>query len=137
MGYPDFPIPDQNKSYIPQRDMLTFLELYAQKFNVYEHIKFQSYVIRVRPYGDDDQWEIIVRDLPTNAYNTYIFDAVIVCNGHYHTPAMPKYIGKDVYKGQQIHSHDFRCSQPFKGKTTASQSAIKTTSNSNTNRNSS
>lgn len=128
MGYPDFPIPDQNKSYIPQRDMLTFLELYAQKFNVYEHIKFQSYVIRVRPYGDDDQWEIIVRDLPTNAYNTYIFDAVIVCNGHYHTPAMPKYAGKDVYKGQQIHSHDFRSAQPFKGKTTdgQTQSAIKT-----------
>lgn len=127
MGYPDFPIPDQKKSYIPQRDMLTFLELYAQKFNVYQHIKFQSYVIRVRPYGDENQWEIIVRDLPTNTYNTYIFDAIIVCNGHYHTPCLPKYAGKDVYKGHQIHSHDFRSSQPFKGKTTttSSQSVIK------------
>ncbi|XP_055312743.1 uncharacterized protein LOC129574582 [Sitodiplosis mosellana] len=115
MGYPDFPIPDQKKSYIPQKDMLTFLELYAQQFDVYKTIKFQSYVIRVRPYGDEDQWEIIVRDLPTETYTTYIFDAIIVCNGHYHTPAMPKYPGKDVYKGQQIHSHDFRCSQPFKG----------------------
>lgn len=117
MGYPDFPIPDQKKSYIPQRDMLTFLELYAQKFNVYEHIKFQQYVIRVRPYGDDDQWEIIVRDLPTNTYHTYIFDAVIVCNGHYATPAIPKYPGKDVYTGQQIHSHNYRCANPFTGKT--------------------
>lgn len=117
MGYPDFPIPDQSKSYIPQKDMLTFLELYAQKFNVYPHIKFEHFVIRVRPYNDEDQWEIIVRDLPNNTYNTYIFDAIIVCNGHYHTPAMPKYPGKELYKGQQIHSHNYRSADPFTGKT--------------------
>lgn len=116
MGYPDFPIPDQQRSYIPQKDMLTFLELYAQQFNVYDHVKFESYVIRVRPYGDEDQWEIIVRDLPTNTYHTYIFDAVIVCNGHYHTPVIPKYRGRDLYKGQQIHSHNYRCAKPFAGK---------------------
>lgn len=117
MGYPDFPIPDQNKSYIPQRDMLTFLELYAQRFNVYENIKFEQYVMRVRPYGDEDQWEIVVRDLPSNAYNTYIFDAIIVCNGHYHTPVLPKYPGKQLFQGQQIHSHDYRSADPFEGNT--------------------
>lgn len=95
--------------------MLTFLELYAQKFNVYENVKFQHYVIRVRPHGEN-QWEIIVRDLPTDKYYTYIFDGVVICNGHYHTPAFPDYQGKDLFKGQQIHSHDFRCADPFKGK---------------------
>lgn len=114
MGYPDFPIPDQNKSYIPQKDMLTFLELYAQKFNVYQHIKFQHYVVRVRP-KDESQWEIIVRDLPNNTYNTYIFDGIFVCNGHYNTPAYPEYPGCKTYKGQQIHSHNYRCANPFKG----------------------
>lgn len=96
--------------------MLSFLELYAQKFNVYEHIKFEQYVIRVRPYGDEDQWEVIVRDLPKNTYETYIFDAIIVCNGHYHTPVEPKYCGRELYKGQQIHSHNYRSADPFKGK---------------------
>lgn len=122
MGYPDFPIPDQKKSYIPQKDMLSFLELYAQKFNVYEHIKFEHYVIRVRPYGDEDQWEVIVRDLPKNTYETYIFDAIIVCNGHYHTPVVPKYRGRELYKGQQIHSHNYRCSDTFAGKKSNSKS---------------
>lgn len=114
MGYPDFPIPDQKKSYIPQKDMLTFLELYAQRFNVYERIKFQHYVIRVRP-RDDKKWEIIVRDLPRDAYETYFFDAVIVCNGHYNAPAIPDYPGQQLYKGQQIHSHNYRCADPFEG----------------------
>lgn len=114
MGYPDFPIPEQSRSYIPQQDMLAFLELYAKTFNLYEHIKFQHYVLRVRPYGDT-QWEIIVRDLPNNKYDTYIFDSIIICNGRYHTPSIPPYPGRDVYKGKQIHSHDFRTSEPYKG----------------------
>lgn len=115
-SFSDFPIPKQNKSYIPQKDMLSFLELYAQNFNVYEHIKFEHYVIRVRPYGDEDQWEVIVRDLPKNTYETYIFDAIIVCTGHYHTPLMPKCRGRELYKGQQIHSHDYRSANAFTGK---------------------
>lgn len=114
MGYPDFPIPDQQKSYIPQRDMLSFLELYAKKFDVYKHIKFEHYVIRVRPL-DDKKWEVIVRDLPNNTYHTSEYDSVIVCNGHYSTPLIPDYPGRNLYKGNQIHSHNYRCPNPFKG----------------------
>lgn len=58
MGYPDFPIPAQDKSYIPARDMLAFLQLYAQKFGVDKKIKYQHYVIRVRPVGESSQWEV-------------------------------------------------------------------------------
>lgn len=116
MGYPDFPIPEQSRSYIPQKDMHAFLELYAKTFNLYDHIKFKHHVVRVRPYGDT-RWEIIVRDLPNNKYDTYTFDAIIICNGRYHTPSIPPYSGRDIYKGKQIHSHDFRTSEPFKGKT--------------------
>ena len=57
MGFPDFAIPKQEKSYIPAEDMLSFLELYSIEFNVKENIKFQHYVIRVRSKGDS-QWEV-------------------------------------------------------------------------------
>lgn len=57
MGYPDFPIPTQEKSYIPAEDMLAFLDLYSVQFHVKENIKFQHYVIRVRPKGET-QWEV-------------------------------------------------------------------------------
>lgn len=57
MGYPDFPIPEQKKSYIPAEDMLAFLNLYAETFKVKERIKFEHYVIRVRP-AKDDKWEV-------------------------------------------------------------------------------
>lgn len=57
MGFPDFPIPTQEKSYISAEDMLKFLHLYADEFRVKEQIKFQHYVIRVRPKGET-QWEV-------------------------------------------------------------------------------
>lgn len=114
MGYPDFPIPSQENSYIPSEDMLSFLQLYAKHFGIEKKIKFEHHVVRVRPHGES-QWEVIVRDLPNDKLETYIFDAILVCNGHYHTPAYPEYPGRKLFRGKQIHSHDFRCADPFKG----------------------
>lgn len=57
MGYPDFPIPAQDSSYISAADMLEFLNLYAKHFNLHEHIRFQHHVIRVRPF-EESKWEV-------------------------------------------------------------------------------
>lgn len=114
MGYPDFPIPDQEKSFISQADMLSFLEQYARHFDVVKHIRFQQHVIRIRPVADR-KWELIVRDLPHEKYETLEFDAVMVCNGHYHTPSLPSFEGGDNFAGKQVHSHDYRHPEPFKG----------------------
>jgi dimethylaniline monooxygenase (N-oxide forming) len=116
MGYPDFPIPDQEKSYIPAEDMLNFLKTYANHFGVTPTIKFEHYVVRIRPKGELNQrWEIIVKNLPKDKMETHMFDAVMICNGHYHTPAFPDYKGQDIYNGQLLHSHDYRCPDSFKG----------------------
>lgn len=111
MGAPDFPIPPQEKSYISAEDFLNFLNLYADNFNIRDRIKFEHQVLRVS--SAKNSWEVIVKDLKKNKYETLNFDAVLVCNGHYHTPFIPKYQGSDIFKGQQIHSHDYRCPEPF------------------------
>lgn len=112
MGAPDFPIPPQEKSYISSEDFLNFLNLYADNFKLRDFIKFEHYVIRVCTLNDDS-WEVTVKDLKNEKYHTYHFDAVLVCNGHYHTPFIPKFEGSDIFKGKQIHSHDYRCPDPF------------------------
>lgn len=117
MGYPDFPIPGQERSYIPAQDVLSFLELYACKFGVLDQIKFSHHVIRVRPGFDGNQWEVIVKDLPNNRLETLFFDAVMVCNGHYNTPSYPAIMGREMFRGRQFHSRDFRCADSFIGET--------------------
>lgn len=112
MGYPDFPIPTQEKSYISSEDMLKFLNLYADEFKVRDRIKFEHHVVRVRPLLDD-KWELIVRELNTDKYLTLTFDLVFICNGHYHTPIMPNYEGSKLFVGKQLHSHDYRSAHKF------------------------
>lgn len=58
MGFPDLPIPDTRpESYIPAKDILDYLNNYANEFSLKEHIKFQHYVVRVRPF-EDTKWEV-------------------------------------------------------------------------------
>lgn len=39
MGFPDFPMPKGDVSYLPQKDVLQFLHDYAKKFDLVKHIK--------------------------------------------------------------------------------------------------
>lgn len=57
MGFPDIPMPDQEESYIPSEDVVAFLNSYAAKFHINDHIKFEHNVIRIKPKGDW-AWEV-------------------------------------------------------------------------------
>lgn len=113
MGYPDFPFPEQEKSFIAAKDVLDFLKLYADTFNLRNYIKSEHLVIRVRPLLDDG-WEVIVKNLPKNYYETFYFDLILVCNGHYSTPFIPRLTNMEIFKGTQVHSHDYKMPEPFK-----------------------
>lgn len=47
MGFPDFPVPESDKSYLPAKDMLAFLKLYADKHGVTEKIKVSHSVYNI------------------------------------------------------------------------------------------
>lgn len=140
MGFPDFPMPSTlRKSYIESGAVLSYLQTYANHFKIVERIRFRHYVIRVRPV-EGSKWEvskcmaflcsilgeslkiikyfaqIIVKDLLNNKVNTLIYDAVFVCNGNLNTPAIPKpYPGEKLFRGKQIHSHNFRRKEAYEG----------------------
>ena len=42
-----------------------------------------------------------------------VFDALVVCNGHYSEPRIPVFPGSDLWPGFQMHSHAYR--EPFEG----------------------
>ncbi|KAL5288529.1 hypothetical protein ACFFRR_009011 [Megaselia abdita] len=112
MGFPDFPFPEQNDSYLPAEQVLQFVKDYADNFKVNEHIKFHHYVVRARPY--DGKWEIVVKDLPNDKYLTYRFDYLFICNGHYEEPLCPDIQGIENFKGEWMHSHYYREPSKFK-----------------------
>ncbi|XP_043280179.1 flavin-containing monooxygenase FMO GS-OX5-like isoform X2 [Venturia canescens] len=131
MGYPDFPISiDEPKSYLTRIEILDFLNRYCDHFQLRQHIRFHHNVETVEPLEGSSgvtgsnlrapKWSVKVRDLTNKEIlKNEIFDAVMVCNGHYFEPSLPSIQGHDVFKGQQLHSHDYRLPDAFQGKTVA------------------
>lgn len=72
----------------------------------------------MKPLPDDEtgKWILEVKDLKRNQIRIEIFDAVMVCNGHYFDPNVPKIFGDDQFKGEKLHSHDYRVPEIFTGK---------------------
>src|SRR5690349_2515718 len=113
MSYPDFPYKTSERSYISSEEVLEYLKSYAKEFDLERHVKFEHQVVRVRPLLDDS-WEFIVHDLVADKYETFIFDAVLVCIG-FSVPIIPKYPGQDIFRGRQSHAHLYRNAKKFTG----------------------
>ena len=115
MGYPTTPFPEGDVSYITSAEVLKYYQSYVAEFSLQQHIKLEHYVVRVHPLINKS-WEVIVQDMKSKNFSSYIFDAVLVCNGHYNSPVMPVFKGKDLFQGRQLHSHDFRTAEIFRSK---------------------
>lgn len=114
MEVSDFHLPSDVAPFPSQLDMLNYLRSYADHFDLNQHIKFNHLVIRVRPI-ENDRWEIIVHNLLEDEYLTTVYDAVFVCNGHFFEPFIPNFEGTNDFKGNLLHSHDFRSAERFQG----------------------
>lgn len=58
MGFPDFPIGQQEESYVTSQEVLKFIEDFTEKFELYKHVKFEHHVIRVTRKLDCEKWEV-------------------------------------------------------------------------------
>ncbi|XP_026324896.1 senecionine N-oxygenase isoform X2 [Hyposmocoma kahamanoa] len=118
MGFPDFPVPESDRSYLPAKEMLAFLQLYSDKHGVTEHIKFKHHVQLVKPKQgrSGELWDVTFKDISTGVSETREYDYVFVCNGHYNTPFIPQIPGLKEFQGDVMHSHDYRVPEIFSGK---------------------
>ncbi|KAK5649045.1 hypothetical protein RI129_003937 [Pyrocoelia pectoralis] len=116
MTFLDFPYPEQQtKSYICQPEVINYFNQFADTFYLKEHIKFYKRVTKVTPQPLD-KWNVTAQDAKTKISETHTYDAVFICTGHYSVPYIPKLPGQDKFTGEQVHSHNFRSSEPFKDK---------------------
>lgn len=113
MCYPDLPFPEQNTSFVSSEEVLRYYQWFADEFDLKKYVKFSHHVVRVRPLLDE-KWEVIVRNLRLDTYETHTFDAVLVCSGHFHSSFVPEYDGQGTFTGRQFHSHDYRRPEPLK-----------------------
>ena len=104
MAFPDFSFPDLPTSFPGHRDVLNYLNKYAEHHNLIKFIDFENSVISVNQVGDSKtKWTI-----ETERNESDEFDFVIVANGHYSRPYLPRIFENSSFEGQIIHSHVYR-----------------------------
>ncbi|CAJ1064660.1 dimethylaniline monooxygenase 5-like [Notolabrus celidotus] [Xyrichtys novacula] len=119
-AFSDFPPPAELPNNMHHSDVLQYLRLYTQTFNLLPHIRFQMMVVSVRQRPDfatTGQWEVEAES-GQGQRETHVFDAVIVCTGHYTYPHLPlkDFPGIESFDGTYFHSWDYRGAEGLQGK---------------------
>ena len=114
--FPDFPMPDSWPDYPHHSQFLSYLERYADHFDLRPHIWFGTEVVRVEP-ADGHRWDVTTRS--TGGYGserTSRYAAVVVANGHNWAPNLPAYEGLDEFRGQIMHASNYQDAAALRGK---------------------
>ncbi len=106
--FPDFKMPEHYPDFPSAQQMLDYLNSYACNYQLLDHIRFNSTVVRVTP-ADDELWEVRLEDGTLGKY-----EGVVICNGHHWDTRWPKYEG--VFDGEMIHSKDYKDPTQLRGK---------------------
>ncbi|XP_044980054.1 flavin-containing monooxygenase FMO GS-OX-like 4 [Hordeum vulgare subsp. vulgare] len=127
MGFLDFPFVADEGSVDPRRfpghqEVLRYLEEFARRFHLLGLIRLETDVVSVRrDTGGRGRWRVSSSS-PTKLAGepeearSELFDAVVVCNGHFAEPRLAEHIaGMDGWPGKQTHSHSYRLPDPFHG----------------------
>ncbi|CDP15885.1 unnamed protein product [Coffea canephora] len=89
--------------YPDHEEVLKFLNRFARGFGLNELIQLNAEVIRVEQ--KDNEWMIESKTSDDQLNEEELFDAVVVCNGHYTQPKLANSPGIKKWPGKQIHSH--------------------------------
>ena len=82
MEYRDFRFePESGLCYPPHREVLKYLNDYADHFDLRKFIHFQSSVVNVERLTNEWRVSVKNKNAPDSSLEQYSFDAVMVCNG--------------------------------------------------------
>ncbi|KAB5551863.1 hypothetical protein DKX38_009174 [Salix brachista] len=130
--FSDFPWPPSiTDTYPTHTQVMEYFESYAQHFNLFPCIKFNSKVIGVdyvgvsdeemeswalwggtgKPFGAQAKWHVKVQDTKNCSIQVYHAEFVVLCVGQFSgLPNIPGFLpnqGPEVFKGKVMHSEDF------------------------------
>ncbi|UYV69878.1 hypothetical protein LAZ67_7001063 [Cordylochernes scorpioides] len=115
----DYPFPEHLPNYMHNSEVIKVIDEFADSFNMKKYIKFRHKVIEVRKaedYQKTGRWRVRIKDLQNEKEFEEIFDAVMICTGHHVFPLEPKFPGQEKFKGRIIHSHSYKSSVGFEGR---------------------
>ena len=103
---PLLPFPDSFPRYVPRESFVHYMEIYAEKFHI--HPKFHTEVLEIRRKGQI--WHV------ETSGGTMESEKVVVATGYNHTPMVPTWEGQETFRGEVLHSREYKNGSPYRGK---------------------
>jgi putative flavoprotein involved in K+ transport len=107
-GLAHYPIPRTYPRYVPKDLYASYLEEYAQAFQL--HVELNRHVRIVRPV-DGGLWEI-----ESHRDERWRAPVVIIATGHYNEAVLPQWPDMDDFAGRIVHSRDYVSGNEFAGR---------------------
>ncbi|XP_029683450.1 flavin monooxygenase isoform X1 [Takifugu rubripes] len=117
MCFSDFPMPADYPNYLHHSQLLGYLRLYVQHFDLLRHIRFQTTVTRVAQragFPQSGQWDVVTVNA-SGEEEKHVFDAVLVCSGQFIYPSLPDFPGHEGFPGKCSHSWEYRDPEAYRG----------------------
>jgi len=114
----DFPMPASWPRYPSHWQLAEYLQAFAAHFGLNGLYKMQTEVVSCRRQDHAEHgWTITYRPVGSDAgaERTLQVDAVVMCVGQTCAPSVPSYPGQDTYRGQVLHTSQYRGQAPFQG----------------------
>ncbi|XP_007987710.3 dimethylaniline monooxygenase [N-oxide-forming] 4 [Chlorocebus sabaeus] len=117
--YSDFPFHEDYPNFMNQEKFWDYLQEFAEHFDLLKYIQFKTTVCSItkRPdFSETGQWDVVTET--EGKQNRAVFDAVMVCTGHFLNPHLPleAFPGIHKFKGQILHSQEYKIPEGFQGK---------------------
>jgi cation diffusion facilitator CzcD-associated flavoprotein CzcO len=107
-SFSDFPYPDTADDFPTAEQIRAYLNAYTDRFGLRPLIRPSTEVISVSRFATR-KFQVLVR-LPDGRQMTLAFDFVVVCNGVFSEPHVPRFEGQELFRGVVVHSS--RLSEP-------------------------
>ena len=114
--FPDYPMPDRFPDYPSHTQIKEYLSAYARHFGLHDRIRFGTDVVRLTPGADGSTWLVTVRDRGSGTETTIEYAGIVIANGHNWNPKMPAYPGQEAFRGEIIHSADYKGAEVLRGR---------------------
>ena len=93
MGYLEFPLVVRSgdpRRFPSHGEVLAYLQDFAKEFAIEEVIRFETAVERVAPAteGGNGKWRVESTETEKRVRRDEVYDAVVVCSGHYIEPRL-------------------------------------------------
>lgn len=117
--YSDFPFQEDYPNFMSHEKFWDYLREFAEHFDLLKYIRFKTTVRSVtkRPdFSETGQWDVVTET--EGKQDRAVFDAVMVCTGQFLSPHLPleSFPGIHKFKGQILHSQEYRIPDAFRGK---------------------